>query len=142
MNEAAEIDGRSIRLRRLRTPDLTADEVEVIRALVWAAFPEGEEGFTEDDWDHALGGMHFVLDVDGSIVAHGSVVERELHVGQVPLRAGYVEAMATAVEWQGRGLGSRVLEEINAHIREGFEIGALGTGVHPFYERLGWRTWG
>jgi aminoglycoside 2'-N-acetyltransferase I len=26
-------------------------------------------------------------------------------------------------------------------IDETFELGALGTGVHPFYERLGWRTW-
>jgi aminoglycoside 2'-N-acetyltransferase I len=26
-------------------------------------------------------------------------------------------------------------------IRARFELGALGTGSHAFYERLGWRTW-
>jgi aminoglycoside 2'-N-acetyltransferase I len=26
-------------------------------------------------------------------------------------------------------------------IRERFELGALGTGEHGFYTRLGWRTW-
>ena len=26
-------------------------------------------------------------------------------------------------------------------IRERFELGALGTGRHHFYERLGWLTW-
>jgi aminoglycoside 2'-N-acetyltransferase I len=27
------------------------------------------------------------------------------------------------------------------HIRSTFELGALGTGRHAFYERLGWETW-
>nr|MBA2254746.1 hypothetical protein [Chloroflexota bacterium] len=27
------------------------------------------------------------------------------------------------------------------YIPEGFELGALGTGSHGFYERLGWLTW-
>ncbi len=26
-------------------------------------------------------------------------------------------------------------------IRAGFELGALGTGRHSFYERLGWERW-
>jgi aminoglycoside 2'-N-acetyltransferase I len=26
-------------------------------------------------------------------------------------------------------------------VRDGFELGALGTGAQHFYERLGWRTW-
>jgi aminoglycoside 2'-N-acetyltransferase I len=26
-------------------------------------------------------------------------------------------------------------------IAENFELGALATGRHAFYERLGWRTW-
>ena len=26
-------------------------------------------------------------------------------------------------------------------VRERFELGALGTGSHRFYERLGWRSW-
>jgi aminoglycoside 2'-N-acetyltransferase I len=30
---------------------------------------------------------------------------------------------------------------VNDVIRTGFELGALGTGVHAFYERLGWITW-
>ena len=29
-----------------------------------------EERFGDDDWAHALGGVHVVLDVDGEIVAH------------------------------------------------------------------------
>jgi aminoglycoside 2'-N-acetyltransferase I len=134
------------RLRRLATQDLTATEIAAIRVLLWAAFDddesyESDEPFSEDDWEHSLGGLHFVLDLDGEIVAHASVVERELHVDGRPLRTGYVEAVATAPDRQGRGLGSIVMQDATAYIRERFELGALGTGRHSFYGRLGWLRW-
>ena len=106
-----------------------------------AAFGTGEEAFADDDWAHALGGQHFVLDVDGEIVSHASVVERALEIGGRPLRTGYVEAVATNPGAQGRGHGSVVMVAVTEHIRATFELGALGTGRHAFYERLGWETW-
>jgi len=128
--------------RRRSTPELTPADITAIRGILVAAFGSGEEErFTEDDWDHALGGVHFVLDVDGEIVAHASVVARTLHVGDQPLRTGYVEAVATSPQRQGAGFGSQVMTDVTAYIRETFELGALGTGRHRFYERLGWRTW-
>ena len=130
-------------LRRLRTQDLTSPEVRAIRDLLDVAFGADEdERFTEDDWQHALGGLHFVLDVDGEILVHAAVVARMLHVGGVPLRTGYVEAVATAPSRQRSGLGTVVMREVGRHIAEVFELGALGTGTHRFYERLGWVTWG
>ncbi len=74
------------RLRRLLTTELTPEEITAIRDVLWTAFgSEGEEErFSEDDWQHGLGGLHFVLDVDGVIVGHASVVERELHVDGQP----------------------------------------------------------
>ena len=113
-----------------------------IRSLLVAAFgSDEEEAFTDDDWQHALGGMHFVLDLDGEIVTHASVVERELHVDGRPLRTGYVEAVATAPDHQGAGFGSIVMRDVAAYITGRFELGALGTGRHGFYQRLGWATW-
>jgi aminoglycoside 2'-N-acetyltransferase I len=129
------------RLRRIPTQELTAAEVRAIRELLRAAFPPGDDGFTEDDWRHATGGLHFVLELNGRIVAHASVVERELHLGGQPVRTGYVEAVATDPKVQGKGLGSEVMREVTSYIRERFELGALGTGSHHFYERLGWLTW-
>ena len=82
-----------------------------------------------------------MLEVDGEIVTHASVVERELQVNSRPLRTGYVEAVATAPGRQGRGYGSAVMEDLTSFIRERFELGALGTGEHRFYERFGWQTW-
>jgi aminoglycoside 2'-N-acetyltransferase I len=129
------------RVRRVPTSELTAADIAAIRALLWDAFGSGDEGMTEDDWEHALGGMHFILEIDGTIVSHASVVERELYVGDQPLRTGYVEAVATAPDRQGTGLGSRVMTDVTDYVRDGFELGALGTGRHRFYERLGWRRW-
>ncbi len=131
-----------VHLRRSVTDDLTAGDVAAIRVLLQDAFgPEEDESFSEEDWQHAIGGLHFTLQVDGVIVVHASVVERELHVDGRPLRTGYVEAVATDRERQGTGLGTKVMRDVGSYIRDGFEMGALGTGSHRFYERLGWLTW-
>jgi aminoglycoside 2'-N-acetyltransferase I len=130
------------RIRRMRTDELTAAEIESIKDLMLAAFAEDEHGgFTEEDWQHSIGGTHFVLQVEGAIVCHASVVQRDLHVAGVPLRTGYVEAVATAPEQQRRGYGSAVMRDVNDYVAAGFELGALGTGSQAFYERLGWHIW-
>lgn len=122
--------------------EVTAAELEALRAMLVDAFGlDDDEAFDDDDWEHGLGGVNFVLDVDGEIVAHAAVVERELHLGRRAVRAGYVEAVATAPERQNLGFGSMVMSEVTAYIRGAFELGGLGTGRHRFYERLGWQTW-
>ena len=137
-----EIDADRLRLRRLATADLTAPEVAAIRELLVLAFGSDEdEAFTDDDWEHATGGAHFVLALDGRIVTHASVIERELRVHDRPLRTGYVEAVGTAPDHQGAGFGSLVMADVTSYIQDRFELGALGTGRHQFYQRLGWLTW-
>lgn len=131
-----------VRVRQLRTEELTTAEVDAVRELLWAAFADDEDGaFSEDDWQHSIGGMHFVLDLDGRVVSHASVVERQLHVGGTPVRTGYVEAVATAVGQQRRGYGTALMREVNAYIGQHFELGGLGTGSQGFYEQLGWQIW-
>jgi aminoglycoside 2'-N-acetyltransferase I len=129
-------------VRRASSDELTPEEIAVIRDLLVRAFGSDEdEAFGEDDWDHALGGIHFVLDLDGVIVGHASVVERVLEVDGRALRTGYVEAVGVAPDRQGSGLGSQLMRDVTDWIMERYELGALGTGRHRFYERLGWRTW-
>jgi len=139
-----------MRIRRAGTPELTDADIEATKALMTAAFAEDEHGgFTEEDWQHALGGTHFLLedrDGDGDagtlrIVGHASVVLRDIHIGHRPFRTGYVEAVAIEPARQRRGLGSSLMRAVNEHVDEAFELGVLGTGSQPFYERLGWATW-
>jgi aminoglycoside 2'-N-acetyltransferase I len=133
-----------LRVRRLATDELTPDQIAAIRAILWAAFhhpDDPDDGFTEHDWQHALGGVHVIADLDGRIAAHGSVVPREIHAGRRRLDAGYVEAVATDPDHQRSGLGTAVMREIGAIIDERYEAGFLGTGEFGFYERLGWVAW-
>jgi len=51
----------SITVRSATTAELTAADLRQMRTLLWEAFPKGEDGFTEDDWEHAMGGRHFML---------------------------------------------------------------------------------
>ena len=142
MTDTPATPSSPIDVRRLRTDELTASEIATIRDLLWAAFGEDDENsFDEHDWDHALGGMHFVLDLDGTVIGHASVVDRELQLAGLPLRTGYVEAVAVAPDHQGSGFGSQLMGDVGTWIRERYELGALGTGRHAFYQRLGWRTW-
>ena len=131
---------QTMRLRRLATAALTPHETRAIRVLLWAAFPPGDEGFTEDDWEHALGGVHVVLDIEGAIVAHASVAERGLHIGERPTRTGYVEAVAVDPARQTSGFGTVVMHEIDDEIDRHFWLGAPGTRADHFSERLGART--
>ena len=131
-----------VRIRTARTADLTPAEIGAIRAILTAAFLEDEHGgFTEDDWQHAVGGTHFLLEVEGTLLGHASVVEREIHVGGRPLRTGYVEAVAIDPTHQRTGLGSRLMAAVNEHVDAEYELGALGTGTQPFYEQVGWQIW-
>ena len=141
MNADRTSTSEHARLRRVRTDDLTDAELAAVRDILDAAFAGEGGGFADEDWEHAIGGMHFVLDREDEVVAHASVVEREIHVGDRPLRTGYVEAVATAPGRHGEGLGSRVMRDVSTYIDGEFELGALGTGRHSFYERLGWVTW-
>ena len=120
------------------TDSLPTDVLADLRDLLDAAF--GGE-FSADDWRHALGGRHVIVRDGGVIVAHAAVVERELDVGGQRFRSGYVEGVATAPARQGQGFGTAAMRAAAGVIREQFEIGALSTGEHHFYERLGWRRW-
>ncbi len=132
------------RIRHARTADLTAEDLAAIRALVDASFDRDnpEEQFSEEDWQHTLGGRHVLLEVEGVLAGHAAVVSRELHARGTPLRTGYVEAVATLPRFRDRGLGSATMTTVNGIIRAEYELGALGTGRTAFYERLGWERWG
>ncbi len=128
-------------VRRLASEELGSEEVAALRELFREAWGDTSEQFTDEDWDHAIGGLHFVLEEDGAIMAHASVVERELHTSGHRLETGYVEAVATRPVHQRQGHGSTLMREVGEYIDQTFRLGALATGSSAFYERLGWVVW-
>jgi aminoglycoside 2'-N-acetyltransferase I len=128
-----------VSVRRVPTPDLGAGDLARLLDLFRACWPAGD--FTTDDVAHAMGGLHWLAEVEGRVVGHASVVPRILEADGVPMATGYVEAVATHPEWRRRGIASRLMALANRHIAETFELGALSTDVHPVYGRLGWERW-
>ena len=119
--------------------DLSPADLASMRSLFEEAWRD--DGFSDEDWDHAFPGVHFVIGQEGDIRSHAAVVERELHVADRSLRTGYLENVATRERERRRGFGSAVVAAAGEHIRASFELGALGTGEFGFYERLGWERW-
>ncbi|MBA2529910.1 MAG: GNAT family N-acetyltransferase [Euzebyales bacterium] len=109
-----------------------------IRRILDDAFA-GE--FSDDDWEHTLGGLHVVVMESDTPLAHAAVVARTLEVDGRPLRTGYVEGVATVANRHGEGLGSLAMSQAMHVLRAEFELGALSTSRHGFYERLGWERW-
>ncbi|MGH8959011.1 MAG: GNAT family N-acetyltransferase [Acidimicrobiia bacterium] len=129
-------------IRRVASAALTSTELEKLRSLLDRAFGDDpEQGFDEDDWSHALGGWHVVVEDGDHLLAHASVVRRTLEVDGEPWDTGYVEAVATDPLYQGRGIGTHVMTTIGELISGSHRLGGLGTGSFHFYERLGWRRW-
>lgn len=124
--------------RVFTTRSAPAGLLKNIRRLLDEAF---EGGFSEHDWEHTLGGWHVVVREGGALLAHAAVVPRVIAVAGKPFRGGYVEGVATTPQRHGEGLGSIVMSRVDQILRNRFEIGALSTGLHSFYERLGWERW-
>jgi aminoglycoside 2'-N-acetyltransferase I len=128
----------SVSARVLPTARLEEPVVEAVRRLCDAAFGGT---FSDDDWLHALGGHHVLVEDGTQVVAHAAVVPRELIVGERPYRTGYVEAVATAPARQREGLGTLAMRSVDAVLRRSFAMGGLSTGEWGFYEKLGWERW-
>jgi aminoglycoside 2'-N-acetyltransferase I len=95
--------------------------------------------FSSEDWGHASGGLYFVGYLEETIVAHGSVVPREMLIDGRRLTVGYVEAVAVLPAYSGQGLGSLLMRRITEFCRENYALSMLSTDEKRFYERHGWR---
>ena len=122
----------------MQSAELNAAEWRTLTALCIAAFDEP----WDDYWANIGPGVHVLAEhPERGIVAHAAIVERLLFPGDLALRAGYVEAVAVWPDLQRTGLGTQVMEVIDAMLDADYEFGALGTGSHSFYARLGWVIW-
>jgi aminoglycoside 2'-N-acetyltransferase I len=133
-----------VRVTRAHTAELPAEELARARALLDLAFEElpPDERFGDSDWEHALGGQHVLVHEGDVLVGHGSLVQRRLLHGGQALRAGYVEAIATAAGHRRRGVGTAVMAGLEA-LAPAYDVLALGAtddGV-LLYESRGWQRW-
>jgi aminoglycoside 2'-N-acetyltransferase I len=122
------------------TADLDAATLAAGRALMAAAF--GDE-FEDDDWEHALGGIHALAYDDGELIGHASVVMRRMVHGGRALRAGYVEAVGVDAAHRRRGHGGALMAPLERVIRNAYDVGVLGATDDgaALYTTRGWQRW-
>lgn len=125
--------------RLVHTADLDAETRAGARRMVGDAFSD----FTDTDWEHALGGMHALICVRGTLIAHGAVVQRRMIHRDVALRCGYLEAVAVREDWRGQGLATAVLDALEQVLRGAYPMGALSSSEagRELYTSRGWLPW-
>ncbi|GHH15703.1 GNAT family N-acetyltransferase [Streptomyces lanatus] len=128
-------------VRTAHTADLAPAEVRAIRALLDEAF-DGD--FSEEDFEHGLGGIHaLVHDAAGRLAAHGSVIMRRVRHRERWLRVGYVEAVGVRPDARRGGLGGRVMAELERIVDRAYDAGMLSAGDEgaALYTARGWEVW-
>lgn len=121
--------------------DRVDDTTRVALRTLWArAFGDR---FSDDDADHAYGGVHVLVGENGRILAHASAVPRRVRFGNERWRGiGYVEAVVTDPDHQGRGIGRHAMLALHQEISSRWPVAMLSTGrATGFYQRLGWERW-
>jgi len=108
-----------------------------IHALLRETFiEEGDDTcWSEVDW-------HILITVDGMLVSHVEIVEREACVGKDRVKLGGIGGVMTLPEWQGRGLAQAGMRKAQEFICKemGADFGLLmcDPKMVSFYARLGW----
>lgn len=87
--------------------------------------------------------FHLLAYRDGRPVSYAMVVTRQLQAGDGPLlRTAYVELVATAPAYQGRGIATALMERLaQAVSEEQYDLAALCPADTGLYRRLGWEFW-
>ena len=126
--------------RLVHTADLDSETRQDVCQMVTTAF--GDD-FTENDWEHALGGMHALIWRHGAIIAHAAVVQRRLMYHGDALRCGYVEGVAVREDCRGQGLLHALMDGCEQVVRGAYQLGALSSSARArrMYTARGWSPW-
>jgi len=127
-------------VRTAHTADLDAATLTTARLLLDDVFA-GE--MSDDDWEHALGGIHALAWEGDELIGHASVVQRRLLHGGRALRTGYVEGVGVRADRRRRGVGGALMDALERVLRAAYELGALGAtdDAVRLYTAHGWKRW-
>ena len=134
-----------------RTQDLremTADDRDQVGALLNDIFRTQSGVFDQDvftDFPLAFTTDNYrncrVVTVAGRVVSHAAVFPCELVIDDRRYKTGIIVLVATELAHRRRGHAARLMRDLQRTMtEEGYDLGALWTGVPGFYEQLGWET--
>jgi aminoglycoside 2'-N-acetyltransferase I len=123
----------------MHTAEIDTPVLEQARELLYAVFDD----MTDQDWEHALGGLHALVWEEGELVGHASLVQRRLlHQGRA-LRAGYVEGVGVRADRRRRGHGAVMMAALERSAKRAYDVAALASTdeAGSFYAHRGWQLW-
>jgi GNAT superfamily N-acetyltransferase len=116
-----------------------ADAAE-IRRVTHEAFGDEENSHASYAW--APTDWRVMLRVDRQLAATLEIIDRLATVGDQWVHLAGIGGVATRPSWQGRGLGTEMMQRVTSFMREvvNAEFGLLicADRLIPFYARLGW----
>ncbi|HEX8630815.1 MAG TPA: GNAT family N-acetyltransferase [Catenuloplanes sp.] len=132
-------EGMVGRVHTAHTADLDAATRTAVRALLGDVFDD----LTDDDWEHALGGVHALVWDGAVLIGYASVVQRRLLYGGRALRTGYIEGVGVRADRRGRGHGAAMMAALERVVRDAYDLGALSAAsdAAPSYVARGWQQW-
>ena len=108
--------------------------LEVVK--LWRRSFQRAMGLPEQDpYDELIGHLDFFTSLDPA--GHHLLMESDTSsiVAFMSLSPGYLEHLYVHVDWQGQGLGSRLMARAKSRSSEGFDLHTfqLNTGAQAFY---------
>lgn len=130
----------AVSLRTAHTADLTPAELRAVHGMLYDAF-DGD--LRDDDWEHALGGVHALGYDERGLAGHGAVVMRRVRYRGRWARVGYVEAVAVRRDVRRTGVGGRIMAALEGVITRAYDFGALSASDEGalLYAARDWRVW-
>ncbi len=127
-------------VRTAHTADLDTATLHAARDLLDGVF-DGDLG--DQDWEHALGGVHALMWEGAELIGHASLIQRRLLHGGRALRTGYVEGVGVRADRRRRGHAAAMMTELERVIRAAYDVGALGATdeAAALYVGRGWELW-
>ena len=125
-------------INKKHTSDLSDEELMAIFKLLKEV--NGDE-FSVEELSHALGGSHFLAFKEDQLIAHAAVVQRSILLDNKPHKVGYVEAIGVIPEFQHKGVGKSMMQEINQMIDKCYHFDALSPSSESkkLFEEAGWQ---
>jgi aminoglycoside 2'-N-acetyltransferase I len=134
----------TLRPRFLREDDLTPAQQEAIRQLLIRAFARTARRFATATYWGARPEFRLWLETPASmVVAHLDYERRMVGVGDRDILIAGVGEVAVHPDWQGRGLGRRLLDEcraiLEAHTPVDYGYLNCLAEIAGFYTAVGWQ---
>ncbi|AJY75561.1 hypothetical protein VN24_14565 [Paenibacillus beijingensis] len=83
----------------------------------------------------------WVATVEGELAASVQLFPYDMRVGEARLKIGGIGSVSSDPRFRGMGLVHGILLEMTEWMKKReYDLSLLFTGIHPFYEKVGWET--